>query len=197
MNRPAEILMFGKDNLLLDSRSLLLSRTACHVTVAMQLYDFECCLAVAAFDLVILCHTLSPAEGTAAVAVTESQSPILILQSGVSGCSSELSVHTAHTADGPERLVTVVQNLIRQATSLPQHEEIDMSQFQGTVRWFNNAKGYGFLGRNDGGKDVFTHFSSIQSDGYKSLKEGQAVSFEIIEGEKGLQADQVKVLKED
>lgn len=109
MNRPAEILMFGKDNLLLNSRSLLLSRAICHITVAMQLYDFECCLAVAAFDLVILCHTLSPAECTAAIAVTKSRSPILVLQSGISGCSSELSVHTAHTADGPEQLVTVVQ----------------------------------------------------------------------------------------
>ncbi len=68
-----------------------------------------------------------------------------------------------------------------------------MAHYAGTVRWFNNAKGYGFLGREDG-PDVFVHYSSIQTDGYKSLKEGQAVEFDIIDGEKGPQADQVKAL---
>jgi CspA family cold shock protein len=58
------------------------------------------------------------------------------------------------------------------------------------VKWFNNAKGFGFLGR-DGGADVFVHYSSIQSDGYKSLKEGDEVEFDIIEGSKGPQADHV------
>jgi CspA family cold shock protein len=62
------------------------------------------------------------------------------------------------------------------------------------VRWFNNTKGYGFLGREDG-KDVFVHFSSIQKDGYKSLKEGEMVEYEIIQGEKGPQADHVCRLK--
>ena len=65
-----------------------------------------------------------------------------------------------------------------------------MSQYKGTVKWFNNAKGYGFLGR-DGGPDVFVHYSSIQLDGYKSLKEGEAVEFDIIQGTKGPQADNV------
>jgi CspA family cold shock protein len=67
----------------------------------------------------------------------------------------------------------------------------DLAQYEGKVQWFNNAKGYGFLGRNDGGADVFVHFSSIHTDGYKSLKEGEPVSFDIINGEKGLQADNV------
>ncbi len=65
-----------------------------------------------------------------------------------------------------------------------------MAQYQGTVRWFNNAKGYGFLGR-DGGPDVFCHYSSIQSEGYKSLKEGEPVEFDVIQGDKGPQADAV------
>ena len=65
-----------------------------------------------------------------------------------------------------------------------------MSQLTGVVRWFNNAKGYGFLG-HDGGPDVFVHYSSIQHDGYKCLKEGEQVAFDIIEGTKGPQADQV------
>jgi CspA family cold shock protein len=65
-----------------------------------------------------------------------------------------------------------------------------LAQYKGTVKWFNNAKGFGFLGR-DGGADVFVHYSSIQSDGYKSLKEGDEVEFDIIQGTKGPQADHV------
>ena len=69
-----------------------------------------------------------------------------------------------------------------------------MAQFQGSVRWFNNAKGYGFLGR-DGGADVFVHYTAIQTDGYKSLKEGDIVEFNVVQGDKGPQADQVARLK--
>jgi CspA family cold shock protein len=76
-----------------------------------------------------------------------------------------------------------------------QHEKGPMAQYKGTVKWFNNAKGYGFLGREDG-PDVFVHFSSIQLDGYKSLKEGDEVEFDVIEGSKGPQADQVVRTKE-
>jgi CspA family cold shock protein len=67
----------------------------------------------------------------------------------------------------------------------------EMAHHAGTVRWFNNAKGYGFLGC-DSGKDVFVHYSSIQTDGYKSLKEGEAVEYDIVQGDKGPQADQVR-----
>jgi len=70
-----------------------------------------------------------------------------------------------------------------------------LAQYKGTVKWFNNAKGYGFLGR-EGGADVFVHYSSIQREGYKSLKEGDEVEFDIIQGTKGPQADQVARLKE-
>ena len=65
-----------------------------------------------------------------------------------------------------------------------------MAQFNGVVRWFNNIKGYGFLGR-DGGPDVFVHFSAIQVEGYKSLKEGDQVTYNVIEVDKGPQADHV------
>lgn len=65
-----------------------------------------------------------------------------------------------------------------------------MAQFSATVRWFNNAKGYGFLGTEEG-LDVLVHFSAIQTDGYKSLKEGESVAFNVIQGEKGPQADNV------
>ena len=65
-----------------------------------------------------------------------------------------------------------------------------MARYEGMVRWFNNAKGYGFLGRDDG-PDVFVHYSAVQTDGYKSLKEGEKVQYDVVQGEKGLQADQV------
>lgn len=71
-----------------------------------------------------------------------------------------------------------------------------MAQFQGSVAWFNNAKGFGFLSRTDG-PDVFVHYSAIQLDGYKCLKEGDAVEFDVIEGEKGKpQADKVSRLSD-
>jgi CspA family cold shock protein len=62
---------------------------------------------------------------------------------------------------------------------------------QGTVKWFNNAKGFGFITREEGDGDVFVHFRSIQGDGYRSLDEGQAVEFKLVEGPKGLQAEDV------
>jgi cold shock protein len=61
---------------------------------------------------------------------------------------------------------------------------------QGTVKWFNASKGYGFIQRQTG-EDVFVHFSAIMMDGYKSLNEGQAVEFEVTKGPKGLQAENV------
>ncbi|HEX2698019.1 MAG TPA: cold-shock protein [Anaerolineales bacterium] len=63
----------------------------------------------------------------------------------------------------------------------------------GTVKWFNGAKGYGFLAR-EGGPDVFVHFSAIQGDGFRNLEEGQKVEFTIENGPKGLQAAEVKVI---
>lgn len=66
---------------------------------------------------------------------------------------------------------------------------------KGTVKWFNATKGFGFISDAASGKDVFVHFSGIVADGYKSLEEGQNVTFEIIEGERGLQAANVVVEK--
>jgi CspA family cold shock protein len=66
----------------------------------------------------------------------------------------------------------------------------------GIVKWFNSAKGYGFICPDGGGQDVFAHFSSIVMDGYKSLKAGQGVNFEIQEGPKGLHAIEIKALFE-
>lgn len=65
----------------------------------------------------------------------------------------------------------------------------------GTVKWFNEAKGFGFITPSDGSADVFVHFSAIVGDGFRTLAEGQAVSYEVEKGPKGLQATQVKVEK--
>jgi CspA family cold shock protein len=63
---------------------------------------------------------------------------------------------------------------------------------QGTVKWFNAEKGFGFIAPSDGGADVFVHFSAIESQGYRSLEENQAVEFEITQGQKGPQASNVR-----
>ena len=64
----------------------------------------------------------------------------------------------------------------------------------GTVKWFNDAKGYGFIAPADGSKDVFVHFSALQGDGFKTLAEGAQVEFEVEEGPKGPQAQSVRVV---
>jgi cold shock protein len=64
---------------------------------------------------------------------------------------------------------------------------------QGTVKWFNDAKGFGFISRQSG-EDVFVHFSAVQSSGFRSLQEGQTVEFSVTKGPKGLQAENVRVL---
>jgi CspA family cold shock protein len=74
----------------------------------------------------------------------------------------------------------------------PPQKETQMAQ--GTVKWFNAEKGFGFITPEAGGQDVFVHYSAIQSDGYRSLDEGQQVEFEVGQGQKGPQAEQVRPL---
>lgn len=64
----------------------------------------------------------------------------------------------------------------------------------GTVKWFNETKGFGFITPEDGGKDLFAHYSSIQSNGFKTLQEGQRVEFTVAPGAKGPQATQIRVI---
>jgi CspA family cold shock protein len=67
---------------------------------------------------------------------------------------------------------------------------LDMAQ--GTVKWFNESKGFGFITPEDGGKDLFAHFSEIQGTGFKTLAEGQRVEFNVTQGQKGPQASQIR-----
>jgi CspA family cold shock protein len=64
----------------------------------------------------------------------------------------------------------------------------------GTVKWFNGEKGYGFITQDDGSSDVFVHYSAIQGTGYKSLEENQKVEYEVTKGDKGLQAENVRII---
>ncbi|USD66942.1 cold-shock protein [Vibrio sp. SCSIO 43136] len=68
-----------------------------------------------------------------------------------------------------------------------------MSKTIGTVKWFNEEKGFGFITQENGGADVFVHFRAIQGDGFRTLKEGQKVAFEVEQGQKGPQAANVEV----
>ncbi|WP_421526404.1 cold-shock protein [Pseudomonas yamanorum] len=68
-----------------------------------------------------------------------------------------------------------------------------MARVTGTVKWFNTEKGFGFI-KQESGEDLFVHFSAIQSDGFKTLEEGQAVEFEVVQGPKGLQAEKVRLV---
>ena len=73
--------------------------------------------------------------------------------------------------------------------TLGSRKEVEVAE--GTVKWFNNDKGYGFISQPEG-EDLFVHFSAIQTEGYKSLEEGQAVQFEVTQGPKGKQASNVR-----
>jgi CspA family cold shock protein len=76
----------------------------------------------------------------------------------------------------------------------PEHRKSDTAMVTGTVKWFNDAKGFGFIVQDNGGPDVFCHHTAIQSDGFRSLAEGQKVEFEVQKGPKGLQAANVRAI---
>src|SRR5262249_8228555 len=96
------------------------------------------------------------------------------------------------TAPQPEHRQTKAGFSDNTHTSWNQQETQNMTQ--GTVKWFNGEKGFGFISQDDGKPDVFVHFSAIQAEGYRSLDENQRVEFDIAQGPKGLQAENVRVI---
>jgi len=93
-----------------------------------------------------------------------------------------------HKRDPPERDLHVLSCEFRRILQQKEHCNIMET---GTVKWFNDAKGYGFISRQNG-EDVFVHFSAIQANGFRSLQEGQQVQFDVVKGPKGWQAENVK-----
>jgi len=72
---------------------------------------------------------------------------------------------------------------------------VTMAKFKGTVKWFNESKGYGFISRDDG-QDIFVHYSAIEGEGFRTLRQGQRVEFDVVDSPKGPRADKVRVVRE-
>lgn len=190
------ILNYGHDPLLLRTRDLLLNHEGFRVFTAANCAEALRFLAAQEIDLLLTCHSLSEPEFQSILAaVHELEQPPRVLALVTNPKPEKASAEYAvfNIFDGPETFLAAVHGLIApDGPPLPQTgRSHPMAGLTGTVRWFNNAKGYGFLGRDDGGPDVFTHYSAIEKTGYKTLKEGEPVSFDIVKGEKGLQADKV------
>ena len=194
-----DILLFGRDAVLLQTRSLILNKEGYRTECVKTLPELKACLAARPYGLLVLCHSLAAAERSVGIVLAASFLPelkLLALEKNPAGAFNHPFVQVLHINSGPEGFCSAVRTLVTSTNPFRfEKRKIPMAQFEGKVSWFNNAKGYGFLARNDGGPDVFTHFTAIQSDGYKTLKEGDAVKFDVVQGEKGPQADQVQILK--
>jgi len=102
-------------------------------------------------------------------------------------CYAEAGEATQNTTR-PLCIQPFVDEAVRMTETIEASAAGSSAKSTGTVKWFNDAKGFGFITPDDGGEDLFAHFSSIQMNGFKTLKEGQKVAFEIIQGPKGKQA---------
>jgi cold shock protein len=102
------------------------------------------------------------------------------------------NLHTSFETDWFLRRVVIVDPRFGSSGKFISTKEINTME-QGTVKWFNDAKGFGFISRQNG-EDVFVHYSAINSNGFKSLQEGQAVQFNVVKGPKGWQASDVQPL---
>jgi CspA family cold shock protein len=104
------------------------------------------------------------------------------------GCDQQAHVCFSGLPEGA--IIAATPDLRGAARVLPQ-KEIDMAT--GTVKWFNGEKGFGFIEQDGGGADVFAHYSNIQAQGFRELQEGQRVEFDVTQGQKGPQAENIRI----
>ncbi|MGI4827852.1 MAG: cold shock domain-containing protein [Janthinobacterium lividum] len=198
MTNPNCILMFGQDAHLLETRKWVLERAGFATTMVTTLAALNDAIAETFYEVLILCHSLSAMDCETSVSLAALQAPgmqILRLEAG-SGVQPLALKQTIDVSVGPIGLIKKVQSLFCHPPLPSQTEEIEMSQHERSVEWFNNAKGYGFVGGSDGDVDIFAHYSAIKSEGYRTLQESNAVTFDIVQGEEDrLQTDQVRVVK--
>ena len=196
MHAQSGILLFGHDRELQHTRGLILQKDGFRPQTINTLVELKSCLAAKLYSLLVMCHTLREAEKAAGISMTASVLPevkMLVLDAGLTANADSPLAQVFHTIRGPVGFRSAVHTLVG-ATETPSRltqRKVAMAQFEGSVKWFNHAGGYGFLARNDSEKDVFTPFSSIQNDGSRSSKEGDEVTFDVVQGEKVQQADQV------
>ena len=198
MRSAIQILLLGQDSVLQTTRSAILQLDGFRVDRVCSPRELLTCLASKHFDLVVLCHSLSAVKRQVALAIAASFVPeirLLVLRKDLSSSLRSSFAEVLETDTGPEKFRSAVRAL-SQMKDAPTHlkdRKSGMAQLKGTVKWFSNAKGYGFIDRSDGGADVIAHDSSIQSAGYKMLKQGHPVTFDVVKGEKGPPADQVQL----
>jgi cold shock protein len=113
-------------------------------------------------------------------------------QGGLSG-TIKLRFVLAYFVAPPAYVGDLPAEVQRKLSAISIKKECSNTMETGTVKWFNDAKGYGFISRQNG-EDVFVHFSAIQANGFRSLQEGQQVQFDVVKGPKGWQAENVKAL---
>jgi len=126
-----------------------------------------------------------------AIGITRAD-PLVTARPGLPPGLRSTSPRRSTTPSAPSRSGRAASPLGNQCRAFTERKEIQQQMATGTVKWFNDAKGFGFITQADGGDDVFCHHSAIQADGFRSLAEGQKVEFDVAKGPKGLQAANVR-----
>lgn len=170
------ILQCGHDALLLTTRELILKQDGFRVFNASDPIEAVRILSQKKIDLVLLCHTLSEHEFRAILAnarlLPDAPKVLSLIPNTYPSFapSAKIEIFNSLNVPGPylRRFTDFSATTVVRRNPTTQAMERPMPKLTSTVRWFNNIKGYGFLGRDDGGPDVFVHYTAIESDGYKN-----------------------------